>query len=107
MNFTVFNTITANERALGEATLQVSGKISVKGQPEVKFENRFSAEANSHVFASLAVVQPLSFILGSGFDNVAVESVTANIPSIKEKRPSIRGRVWAHREECEAGEKGT
>ncbi len=58
MNFTVFNTITSNERALGEATLQVSGKISVKGQPEVKFENLFSGEANSHVFASLAVVQP-------------------------------------------------
>jgi hypothetical protein len=104
MNFTVFNTITSNERALGEATLQVSGKISVKGQPEVKFENMFSGEANSHVFASLAVVQPLSFILGSGFDNVAVESVTVDITSIDEKRTATLDRVWADRERVKAGE---
>jgi hypothetical protein len=104
MNFTVFNTITSNERALGEATLQVSGKISVKGQPEVKFENMFSGEANSHVFASLAVVQPLSFILGSGFDNVAVESVTVDITSIDEKRTATLDRVWADREQVKAGE---
>jgi hypothetical protein len=104
MNFTVFNTITSNERALGEATLQVSGKISVKGQPEVKFENRFSGEANSHVFASLAVVQPLSFILGSGFDNVAVESVIVDITSIDEKRTATLDRVWADREIVKAGE---
>ncbi|MCI0423111.1 MAG: hypothetical protein L0312_28450, partial [Acidobacteria bacterium] len=104
MNYTVFNTITSNERALGEATLQVAGKISVKGQPEVKFENRFSGEANSHVFASLAVVQPLSFILGSGFDNVAVESVTVDITSIDEKRTATLDRVWADRENVKAGE---
>lgn len=104
MNFTVFNTITSNERALGEATLQVSGKISVKGQPDVKFENRFSGEANSHVFASMAVVQPLSFILGSGFDNVAVESVTVDITSIDEKRTATLDRVWADREQVKAGE---
>ncbi len=104
MNFTVFNTITSNERALGEATLQVLGTISVKGQPDVKFENLFSGEANSHVFASLAVVQPLSFILGSGFDNVAVESVTVDITSIDEKRTAALDRVWADREKVKAGE---
>jgi len=104
MNAAVFSTITSNERALGESTLQVSGKISVKGQPEVKFENRFSGETNSHVFASMAVVQPLSFILGSGFDNVAVENVTVDITSIDEKRTAVLDRVWADRERVKAGE---
>jgi len=104
MNFAVFNTITSNERALGDATLQVSGKIVVKGQPEVKFENMFSGETNSHVFASLAVVQPLSFILGSGFENVAVQDVTVDITSIDEKRTATLDRVWADREEVKAGE---
>ncbi len=103
-NFTVFSTIISNERALGEATLQVQGKISVKGEPDVKFENVFSGETNSHVFASMAVVQPLSYILGSGFDNVAVESVTVDITSIDEKRTAILDRVWADRERVKAGE---
>lgn len=104
VNFTIFNTITSNERALGEATLQVHGKINVKGQPEVKIENLFSGEANSQIFASLAVVQPLSYLLGSGFDNVDVESVTVDITSIEEKRTVTLDRVWADRGEVRAGE---
>jgi len=104
MNFTIFNTITSIERALGDSTLQVQGKISVKGQPQIKIENLFSGEANAQIFASLAVVQPLSYILGSGFDNVDVENVTVDITSIDEKRTVILDRVWADRDEVKAGE---
>ncbi|MFN8007176.1 MAG: SpoIVB peptidase S55 domain-containing protein [Terriglobia bacterium] len=104
VNFAVFNTITSYERALGEATLQVHGKIQIKGQPDVKFENTFSGESNSHVSASLAVVQPLSFIFASGFENVAVENVTVDITSIDEKRTATLDRVWADREQVRAGE---
>jgi hypothetical protein len=104
MNFTIFNTITSNERALGESTLQVQGKINVKGQPEIKIENLFSGEANSQLFASLAVVQPLTYILGSGFDNVDVESVTVDITSVDEKRTVNLDRVWVDRDEVKAGE---
>jgi SpoIVB peptidase S55 len=104
MNFTIFNTITSNERALGESTLQVQGKISVKGQPEIKIENLFSGEANSQLFASLAVVQPLTYILGSGFDNIDVESVTVDITSVDEKRTVNLDRVWVDRDEVKAGE---
>jgi SpoIVB peptidase S55 len=104
MNFTIFNTITSNERALGESTLQVQGKINVKGQPEIKIENLFSGEANSQLFASLAVVQPLTYILGSGFDNVDVESVTVDIKSVDEKRTVNLDRVWVDRDQVKAGE---
>jgi hypothetical protein len=104
MNFTIFNTITSNERALGESTLQVQGKISVKGQPEIKIENLFSGEANSQLFASLAVVQPLSYILGSGFDNIDVENVTVDITSVDEKRTVNLDRVWVDRDQVKAGE---
>jgi hypothetical protein len=104
MNFTIFNTITSNERALGESTLQVQGKINVKGQPEIKIENLFSGEANSQLFASLAVVQPLSYILGSGFDNIDVESVTVDITSVDEKRTVTLDRVWVDRDQVKAGE---
>jgi SpoIVB peptidase S55 len=104
MNFTIFNTITSNERALGESTLQVQGKITVKGQPEIKIENLFSGEANSQLFASLAVVQPLTYILGSGFDNVDVESVTVDITSVDEKRTVNLDRVWVDRDQVKAGE---
>jgi hypothetical protein len=104
VNFTVFNTITSNERALGESTLEVQGKISIKGQTEVKIENRFSGDNNSQAFASLAVVQPLIYLLGSGFDNVDVESVTVDIKSLDEKKTATLDRVWADRGEVRAGD---
>jgi hypothetical protein len=104
VNFTIFNTITTNERALGESTLQVQGKISVKGQPEVKIENMFSGDNNSQAFASLAVVLPLSYLMGSGFEKVDVESITVDIKSLEEKRTAILDRVWASRGEIRAGE---
>jgi hypothetical protein len=104
VNFTIFNTITTNERTLGESTLQVQGKISVKGQPEVKIENMFSGDNNSQAFASLAVVLPLSYLMGSGFENVDVESIIVDIKSLEEKRTAVLDRVWANRSEIRAGE---
>lgn len=103
-NFLVFNTITANERALGESTLQVQGKINVKGQPEIKIDNLFSADSNTQIFASLAVVQPLMYVLGSGFAGVDVESVTVEITSTEERRTAVLDRVWAERDEVRPGE---
>ncbi|MEW5979120.1 MAG: SpoIVB peptidase S55 domain-containing protein [Acidobacteriota bacterium] len=103
-NFTIFNTITSNERALGESTLQVQGKISIKGQEDVKIENLFSGEANSQAFASLAVVQPLTYLMASGFNEVDVEEIKVDITSIDEKRTVTLDRVWADRAEIKPGE---
>jgi hypothetical protein len=103
-NFLIFNTIVSNERSLGDSTLQVQGKISVKGQPDIKIENLFSSDTNAQAFASLAVVAPLTYVLGSGFDNVDVESVAVDIISTEEKRTAWLDRVWAERDEVKAGE---
>ena len=103
-NFTIFSTIVSQERALGESTLQVQGKISIKGRPDVRIENLFSGEANSQMFASLAVVRPLSYILGSGFEGVDIQEITVDITSIDEKRTSRLDRVWPDREAVRPGE---
>jgi hypothetical protein len=103
-NFLVFNTITSNERALGDSTLMVQGTINVKGQPEIKIENLFSSDSNAQAYASLAVVQPLMYVLGSGFSGVDVESITLDITSKDEKRTATLDRVWAERTEVRAGE---
>ncbi len=103
-NFTIFSTIISQERALGESTLQVQGRISIKDRPDVRIENLFSGEANSQMFASLAVVRPLSYILGSGFDGVDIQEITVDITSIDEKRTSRLDRVWPDREAVRPGE---
>lgn len=103
-NFTVFSTIVSQERALGESTLQVKGRIRLKDRPDVRVENLFSGDTNSQLFASMAVGRPLSYILGSGFEGVDIEEISVDITSSDEKRTGRLERVWPDREAVKPGE---
>ena len=103
-NFTIFSTIVSQERALGESTLQVKGRIRLKDRPEVRVENLFSGDTNSQLFASMAVGQPLSYILGSGFEGVDIEEISVDITSSDDKRTGRLERVWPNRESVKPGE---
>ncbi len=103
-NFTVFSTIVSQERALGESTLQVQGRIRLKDRPDVRVENLFSGDTNSQLFASMAVGRPLSYILGSGFEGVDIEEISVDITSSDEKRTGRLERVWPNRESVKPGE---
>ena len=103
-NFTVFSTIVSQERALGESTLQVKGRIRLKDRPDVRVENLFSGDTNSQLFASMAVGRPLSYILGSGFEGVDIEEISVDITSSDEKRTGRLERVWPDRESVKPGE---
>lgn len=102
-NFTIFSTIISQERALGESTLQVQGRIRLKDRPDVRIENLYSGETNSQLFASMAVGRPLSYILGSGFDGVDIEEIAVDITSIDERRTGRLERVWPNRESVKPG----
>ena len=57
VNFTVFNSIISSERGLGVSTVELKGKINIKGEQPVEIENRFSSESNSPVIASLSIAR--------------------------------------------------
>ena len=103
-NFTIFNTIVSQERALGESTLKIQGRIRLKDRPEVRIENLFSGDANSQLLASMAVGRPLSYLLGSGFDGVDIEEISVDITSSDEKRIGRLERVWPNRDSVKPGE---
>ena len=103
-NFALFNTIVSQERALGESTLKIQGRIRLKDRPEVRVENLFSGDANSQLLASMAVGRPLGYLLGSGFDGVDIEEISVDITSSDEKRTGRLERVWPNRESVKPGE---
>ena len=53
INLTLFNSITATERAAGVSTLKVKGRIALKGEEPILIENRFSSESSSPANAAL------------------------------------------------------
>ncbi len=104
VNFTVFNSIVASERALGVATLEIKGKISIKGQKPVEIENRFSSDSNSPAFASLSIALPVNFLLAFGYQNLEFEKIEIEVSAMEEDRAALLDSVRVDRSEIRAGD---
>ena len=103
LNITVFNSIAARERSLGEATISVHGSINVKGQPPIAVQRRFSM-ANAALLAAGAVATPVAALLSSGFDNVDINGLTLEITSSEVKNTANLERISLDRTEVSRGE---
>ena len=104
MNFIVFNSITASERALGEMTLYVSGQIHLKDQEAVNIGNVFSSDMNGPAMASIAAVSPLQYLLMSGYDGVDIDKIDLEITAMDRKTNAQLERVSVNKAEVAPGE---
>lgn len=103
LNLTVFNTITASERGLGDSTISVRGQINVTGQPTITVDQRFSA-GNAPALAAGAVAIPVNALLSSGFENVTLSGITLDITSTDMKYAGELERIALDRTEAGRGE---
>ena len=104
LTITVFNTINSRERAIGESTVSIRGSITVEGQKAIELERRFSA-ANSAMLAAGSIVNPITELLSSGFDDVSIKGVSLDIISSEEKQAATLERISLDRTEVARGEK--
>lgn len=103
LNLTVFNSIGARERSVGEATISIDGSIAVAGQAPIAIQRRFSS-GNAAVLASGSVATPAAALLSSGFDNVNITGINLNIVSSEEKNAATLERISLDRTEVGRGE---
>jgi len=92
LNLTVFNSIAARERSLGEATVSIDGSIAMEGQDPIKLQRRFSA-ANAGLMAAGAIAAPVGALMSSGFDNVNIRGIVLDITSSEDKRSATLERI--------------
>jgi hypothetical protein len=104
INLTVFSSIISSERALGVSTLEVKGKIRIKGEQPVEIDNRFSSDSNSPVFASLSVALPVNFLLASGYKNLEFENIDLDIGAVEDDRAAQLDSLRLDQTEIKAGE---
>ena len=104
INLTVFNSIVASERALGAQTLQIKGKISIRGEESIEINNRFSSDSNAPAFASLAVAVPVSFLLSSGYKNLDLENIDLDISAQEDDRQAVLDSIRFDQSELRAGD---
>ncbi|MEA2204958.1 MAG: hypothetical protein QOE77_1734 [Blastocatellia bacterium] len=103
VNLTIYNTITASERSLGESTISIRGTVGIKGQAPVELERRFSA-ANAPVMAAGSIAVPVAALLTSGFDNVQIDGISLDIVSSDTKYAATLERISLDRNEARRGE---
>ncbi len=104
VNLTVYNSIAARERSLGDATISLRGEIKVKGQEPIKLERRFS-NANAAILAAGSVAMPVSALVGSGFDSVDISGIELDVTSSDTRRTATLERISLDRTEIGRGER--
>src|SRR5262245_29880664 len=105
MQMTMLSTIASTERTIGDSTLQIRGRIKLKGQPDVELENRLSSSFNVPLAAAFATSQPISAIFNSGFKDLEFEKLIYDITSRDARSTGQLDRLWINDTDVRPGEK--
>ena len=103
-SLTVINAIGASERGLGEITLNITGKIQLKGSEPVNISNISTGDGNGPSMASLAAVAPIQYLLTSGFDGNLIEGVDLDIVTTDRKTSATLERITVSKDEVRPGD---
>ncbi len=104
VNLTIYNSVVASERAQGYATLQVRGKIKIKGEQEVVLDNRFSSDGNAPTSASMSIAVPVNYLMSAGYKNLDLESIDLDVSSTENDLTAVLDSMRFQRTEVRAGE---
>ncbi len=103
LNITVYNSLVANERGIGDTTVEMTGEIQIKGQRSVKIENRFGGGQASQ-YAALSVALPVNALLRSNFDDLEISGITLNAVSNDGNKSASLERIAVDKTRVQAGE---
>ncbi|HTH50498.1 MAG TPA: hypothetical protein VL501_01110, partial [Pyrinomonadaceae bacterium] len=103
INAGVSSVLMAQERGLGESTIQVTGRIDVKGEQPIVIDRRF-AGPQANVFASSSAAIPLAALLRANFENLNVTGVILDIKAIDGSKNATVERIALDRTQARAGE---
>jgi hypothetical protein len=103
LNIAVYNTATAQERSLGDSTVEVTGEIAVKGQQAVKLQRRFTGGQATQLAAS-SVASPVATLMRSRFDELEISGITVNLAAVDGSKTAVLDRIAIDRTQVRAGE---
>lgn len=103
VNVGIINFAFANERNIGDVTVEMKGEIRLKGQQPIVIEKRFTGPTATQL-ASLAVAVPLNVILRSRFEGLEIEDIRFRMTSADGSRFASLERISTDRSEVRPGE---
>lgn len=103
LNIAVYNTVLAQERGLGDTSVEMSGEIKLKGHDSVTVTRRFTG-ANATQFAAAAIASPVQVLMRSRFDDLEISGVEMNISSRDGSKVGVLDRILVDKTRVTAGE---
>ncbi|MGB9458459.1 MAG: hypothetical protein WCB12_20590 [Bryobacteraceae bacterium] len=105
LQMAVFSVIDSTERAVGAASIRVSGEIQFQNAPApLRIQNLFSSDTGAAQQVSLSAAIPLAFVMQSGFDGLKLKSVSLDVDAFDQKKEWTIDAVSASRREVRPGE---
>ena len=103
LNITLYNSLVANERNIGETTVEMNGTVEVKNQQPLKIETRFGG-AQAAQYSALSVALPVNTLIQSNFDDLEIGKITINAVSRDGDKSATLERIAVDKTRVRAGE---
>ncbi|MBX3244780.1 MAG: hypothetical protein KF685_10020 [Acidobacteria bacterium] len=103
LNITIYNSIVALERGIGDLDITIDGDIKLAGQPVIPINRRYAGAASSQM-AATSVSGPVNVLLRSRFEDLEITGINLNIASAESGQTAVLDRVSIDRSEVKAGE---
>ncbi|MFT3744315.1 MAG: hypothetical protein QM785_08465 [Pyrinomonadaceae bacterium] len=103
VNAGIGNVLNAQERGLGDTTIEITGEIKVKGEESIRVNRRF-AGAQATALAAAAPAIPLSALLRANFEGLQVTGVDITMTARDGSKTGSVDRITVDRTTVKAGE---
>jgi hypothetical protein len=103
LNIGIYNSLSAQERTLGDATIEMKGEIRIKNNDPVVIERRFAGSfAGQSTVMSISA--PVRALLKNNFDNTEITGIVLNVVSSDGSSTATLERMSVDRAQVRAGE---
>lgn len=103
VNMTVANTILGMGRMGGERTIELDGRVSMRGYQDIVLRDLFSGQLSLPAVAT-NIMNVLNVVLDNPFVTPNIESISLTIRSTDDRRMADIEGVWFDKEEVKPGE---
>lgn len=103
INAGIANTLIAQERQMGEMTIELKGEIKIKGEQAIRIDRRFGGQ-QALALASSATAAPLSALLRANFDGMEITGVDLQMSSVDGGKSGTLDRISVDKQRVRPGE---
>ncbi len=103
LNITLYNTLIAQERTIGDSTIAIDGEIKLKNHVPIKMQRRF-AGVQAFQIAAGAISAPIGALLRGQFDDLSFEGINLNLKVDDGSNTATLDRLALDRSQLRAGE---